>query len=294
MCGGRGGAGARRACQGEPREGSGDGVRVRGALLPWNSMANGEAMHTARRSARWAAITVLTVGLCATGDAHALSTEQIVSAVQRHYRRTTDFEADFRQLDTDVASNTTTERSGRVQMLAPGAMRFEYTAPRGALVVSDGTSFWTYSPAQRRATLTPVALSPFSALRFMAGAEDLTKDYRATLRHTSARGYEGLLMVELVPRVARGAFVRVLLFVEPTSFRVPEIGIIDAQSNRTRIQFDLATLRTNARPPSSRFQWTPPAGTTVVRAGAAAPTSTMPATSAVAPSAARPRTRRRP
>jgi outer membrane lipoprotein carrier protein len=195
-----------------------------------------------------------------------LTAQQVVAGVQSFYNRTADFEADFRQFNTAAATNGTTESAGHVQIRRPGRMRWEYSQPRGNLVVSDGTTLWTYEPANRQAFLANLSQSQLpSALSFLMGTGNLGADFDARIRTTTARGYENFYMLELTPRAPNPSFARLVLFVEPQNYQVAEAAVIDAQNNRNRFQFVPGTVRVNTNPAASRFQWSPPAGTNVIR-----------------------------
>ncbi len=195
-----------------------------------------------------------------------LTAAQVVAGVQSFYNRTTDFESDFRQFNTAAATNSTTESAGHVQIRRPGRMRWEYSQPRGNLVVSDGTTLWTYEPANRQAFLANLSQSQLpSALSFLMGTGNLGADFDARIRTTTARGYENFYMLELTPRAPNPSFARLVLFVEPQNYQVAEAAVIDAQNNRNRFQFVPGTVRVNTNPAPSRFQWSPPAGTNVIR-----------------------------
>jgi outer membrane lipoprotein carrier protein len=196
----------------------------------------------------------------------SLTAEQVVAGVQSFYDRTLDFEADFRQFNTTAVSNTTTESTGHVQFRKPGRMRWEYTQPRGNLVVSDGTTLWTYEPANRQAFMANLSQSQLpSALSFLMGTGNLAADFTARLRTSTTRGYENYYMLELTPITPNPSFARLVLFVEPQHYQVVEAGVIDAQNNRNRFQFIAGTVRVNTNPPLDRFRWTPPPGTNVIR-----------------------------
>lgn len=196
----------------------------------------------------------------------ALSAAQVVAGVQAFYNRTTSFEADFRQFNTAAVSNTTTESAGHVSFKRPGRMRWEYTRPQGNLVISNGTTLWTYEPASRQVFIANLQQSQLpSALSFLMGTGNLSVDFDARLRTTNVAGYSNFYMVELTPRAPNPSFAKLILFVEPQNYQVAEAAVIDAQNNRNRFQFIGASVRLNTNPADALFQFTVPAGTTVIR-----------------------------
>lgn len=217
----------------------------------------------ATRDAGVADAAVVVVPPGASAPNRAYTAEQIAAGVQSFYNRTTDFAADFVQRNRVAATNNETVSSGRVEFRRPGRMRWEYAQPVGNLVVSDGTTLWTHEPARRQAFQANLAQSQLpTALSFLMGSGNLSTDFTARRIPMTGR-WANFYGLELTPRAPNPSFSRLVLIVEPQNYQVAEAGVIDAQNNQNRFAF--TNTRVNLNPPVSRFQWTPPAGTTVIR-----------------------------
>jgi len=168
----------------------------------------------------------------------AYSAAQIVAGVQAFYNSTTSFRANFRQFNTAAVSNTTTESAGVVTFMRPGKMRWEYSNPSGNVVISNGSTIWTYQASANQVFQANLQQSQLpTAFSFLMGSGSLARDFDARLRTTNAAGYQNYYMLELTPTTPNPNFARLVLFVEPQRFQAVEAAVIDQQNNRNRFQF---------------------------------------------------------
>jgi outer membrane lipoprotein carrier protein len=189
---------------------------------------------------------------------------QVVANIQAFYDQTNDFEADFTQVSRSRLSGNEQRQNGHVRFLKPGRMRWDYATPQGNLVVSDGSTLWAYEAAAHQAVQTNLQQSQLpSALSFLTGTGRLADDFTFRLLDDRAAQYPGGYVLELRPITANPSFERIVFFVEGQHFQVARTVVIDAQGNTNR--FDFVNPRVNTRPAQSVFQWSPPAGTQVVR-----------------------------
>ncbi len=192
-----------------------------------------------------------------------LNADQVVARVQAFYDATSDFAADFEQISRSMLSGTTQRSTGHLQFRKPGKMRFDYTTPAGNVVVSDGTTLWAYEAAQHQAIQTSLVQSQLpSALSFLTGTGRLVNDFTFRLL-PSATAFPGGYVLELRPITPNPSFERVVFYVEGQHFQVASTVLIDAQGNTNR--FNFLAPRVNLNPALTVFQWSPPAGTQVVR-----------------------------
>ncbi len=189
--------------------------------------------------------------------------QQVVANVQAFYDQTHDFESDFTQVSRSRLSGTEQRQSGHVRFLKPGRMRFDYAAPQGNLVVSDGSTLWLYEAAAHQAVQTNLQQSQLpSALSFLTGTGRLANDFTFRLLDERAAAYPGGYVLELRPITANPSFERIVFYVEGQHFQVARTVVIDAQGNTNR--FDFVSPRINVHPAQNVFQWTPPQGTQIV------------------------------
>src|SRR5437868_3324683 len=79
----------------------------------------------------------------------AASVDNIVKRLQARYDSTAGFRADFTQEIESATLGQKVESRGTVFFKKPGRMRWEFSEPQQTLV-SDGTFFWFYQPADKQ------------------------------------------------------------------------------------------------------------------------------------------------
>lgn len=252
---------SQRQAQSRNRRDAGVATRADASAPRVNTPASGDAGVRADASAPLTPVVAPPPG--SPTPVRTLTAPQIAAGVQNFYNRTTDFSADFAQLSVQATTNTRTESRGRVQFRRPGRMRWEYSLPAGNLVVSDGTTLWTHEPANHQAFQANLSQSQLpSALAFLMGTGNLANDFSARMLDAT-RAYPTGYIVELTPRIPNPSFARLVLYVEPVNYQVVKAGVVDVQNNRN--EFTFTNPRVNVNPALTVFQWTPPAGTRVIR-----------------------------
>jgi outer membrane lipoprotein carrier protein len=97
----------------------------------------------------------LFVGLLAVsafaGDAKV---DALLKAAEARYNRANSLQVLFREDYTAVGHTRRTE-SGTLLLQKPRRMRWEYSSPKGKLIVGDGKDLWMYTPADNRAQKLP-------------------------------------------------------------------------------------------------------------------------------------------
>lgn len=198
----------------------------------------------------------------ASATAGGLSAAQIVTRMQEFYNRTQDFDAHFQQVNRNRLNGTQRTTEGRVRFRRPGRMRWDYTTPAGDLIVSDGRQLWTYEAEGRQAINVSMQNSQIpSALSFLMGTGDLARDF--TFRVIPEPRYTTGYVLEGRPVTPTASYDRILFYVDRTSFQVTKTVVLDAQGNTNSFVF--TGVQVNLSPAESLFQWSPPAGVSVVR-----------------------------
>ncbi len=191
-----------------------------------------------------------------------LSAADVTAKVQKAYDAITGYEADFTQTYQAKAFGVDKkEHSGRVTFVKPGKMRWDYKAPKGNLVVSDGTTLWSYTPTENQARKMAVKDSQMpTALAFLMGKGDLSKDFN--IAFAAKQNFTGGYVLEAKPKVATNLYQTVLFYIDGATFHVRSVLIQDPQDNRNKFVFEKPTV--NGKIEASVFTWTPPKGVTVV------------------------------
>jgi outer membrane lipoprotein carrier protein len=192
-----------------------------------------------------------------------LTADQVAQRIQDFYDRTTDFQADFVQLSRNRLYGEE-RRSGRVLFRKPGRMRWNYAAPHNDVIVSNGTRLTAYQAEEHQAIEQPLTQSQMpTALAFLTGTGRITDLFRFRLLDATQFRYPEGYVLELRPTTPQPSYERLVFYVDRASFQVSRTAIIDAQGNQNRFDFNNPQVNTNLS--ETTFQYTPPAGTQIIR-----------------------------
>lgn len=191
-------------------------------------------------------------------------TAKVVADVQAFYNRTSTFSSDFDQTYLVKAYNQTKTSSGHVVFSKPGKMDWNYVTPAGNRVVSDGTTLSAYEAANKQMYQQTINQSQYpAALSFLTGQGQLAALFNFTLMDGEQLSFPGGWVLVGEPVTPTPAYTKVLFYVDKQSSQVMRVLILDGQGNRNR--FDFKNPQVNLAVPATQFQFTPPAGTTIVK-----------------------------
>jgi outer membrane lipoprotein carrier protein len=187
-----------------------------------------------------------------------------VANVQAFYNRTNTFSADFAQQYFARAYNQTKTSSGHVIFSKPGKMDWEYTDPKDNRIVSDGTLLRVYEAANKQMYEQTVNQSQYpAALSFLTGQGSLDSNFTFEIKPGAEMAYPGGYVLIGTPKTATPAYTKVLFYVDAGTSQVLRVLILDGQQNRNR--FDFTNAQVNVTVDASKFTFTPPPGTTIVK-----------------------------
>lgn len=190
--------------------------------------------------------------------------ELVAARVQAFYDRTSSLRVDFAQhYWSNVYRRTTTSR-GRLAILRPGRIRFDYTTPSGKVVVSDGERFTYYEPGDDGTAgqyWIGSADGASAALGFLTGTARLDRDFTFSLGTRSDSDPPRTDVLVLRPRADDPHYTEIRLYVSNapgTEGVVLRTSIRDHENNWNR--FDFSGHRFSEAVPESTFAYTPPDG----------------------------------
>ncbi len=193
----------------------------------------------------------------------ALTADQVAQRIQEFYDRTSDFQADFTQVSVNRLYGQE-QRSGRVIFRKPGRMRWNYSAPHNDVIVSNGTTLWAYQADERQAIQQTLTQSQMpTALAFLTGVGRLSDSFTFRLLDATQFQYPSGYVLELRPTTPQPTYERIVFYVDRATFQVARTVVIDAQGNRNQFTFQHPQVNLNV--PETTFNWSPPAGTSIVR-----------------------------
>lgn len=187
-----------------------------------------------------------------------MSAEDVAERIQKFYKKTADYQAQFTQTYTDVAAGDKKHSQGRVYFKKPGKMRWDYYAKGGKnrekVLVSDGSSFWIYEYEFKQVFKQCLADSQLpTSLKFLMGQGDLIKEFDVSFAKNSSAKKP---VLNLVPKVPTSKYTRLVFELDPESFQVRQTTIYDPYGNTNQIRFSAPKLNKNL--PDSGFDFKPP------------------------------------
>lgn len=196
--------------------------------------------------------------------ASALSAAQVVAAVQAFYDQTRAIEAEFFQTYYNQLYQKYDRSSGKVKFAKPGRMRWDYAAPNGKVVVSDGKKLVVYEPGEDKepGQVFERKISDSElpqALAFLTGTGKLADDFTYRLLDAASQGFANGYVLELLPKKPNPLCERILFYVDGDAKRaglVHRVLIIDSTGNRNRIDFK--AMKFNRPLDAKTFAWQPP------------------------------------
>jgi chaperone LolA len=184
--------------------------------------------------------------------------DSIVARIQEKYEKVSTLSARFVQ-ETYIKTLDKREfAEGRVYFQKPGKMRWDYTAPAGDEVVSDGLTLWVYESELAQVIETPARTATASvAMDFLTGSGDLKNDFSVTLIDEKARSF----LLGLEPKAALDGIKRISIEVDKGNYLVVKSVIYDHFGGETSIS--LADIEPNAALKGSLFEFSVPQGVRV-------------------------------
>jgi outer membrane lipoprotein carrier protein len=205
---------------------------------------------------------MISAGLCAQQGSSSRqdSAHELAQKVDRHYNQLHSLAADFTESYEGLGMRRT--ESGRLLLLKPGRMKWEYSSPAGKYFLLDGAFAWFYSlgdsQVQRiRAKELDDLRSP---LRFLLGHTQLEKELN-NLRQVAAPG--GQFTLSGQPKGQENRVSRLTLTVTADG-TITGIEIEETDGALTRFTF--TSQQPNAPIAAGAFRFTPPQGVPVVDA----------------------------
>jgi outer membrane lipoprotein carrier protein len=216
------------------------------------------------RRALAAGLAINLVVLGTTSRAAAPGAAELAQALQRRYDGVKDFSADFlHAYQGGVLKKQMTER-GHVLIKKPGKMRWQYTSPEQKLFVSDGTTMYSYVPADKQVIVSTVAKDDeaMTPTLFLSGKGNLTRDFTVSLVDLPAGLPQGSQALKLVPKAPQGDYDWVVLAVDPQRLEIRGLSSVDAQGGTSTLSF--TNLQENVGLTDKEFAFKMPRGVDVI------------------------------
>ncbi|MGA9669987.1 MAG: outer membrane lipoprotein carrier protein LolA [Terracidiphilus sp.] len=196
--------------------------------------------------------------LLSFGQASTTNAHELAQRVDRHYNQLHSLTAGFTESYEGLGIART--ESGKLLLLKPGRMRWDYSSPAGKLFLLDGKYAWFYARGDTQVQRIPAKeLDDLrSPLRFLLGHTELEKEMNSL---TVAPAANGQFTLTGQPKGQEKRVTRLKLTVTPEG-TITGIEIEEADGALTRFSFTGEVP--NAPISAETFHFSPPAGLPVV------------------------------
>ncbi len=233
-------------------------------MLRWRRVTKPEAFM---RMSTLIAVLVLSASeraLPLAQPAAAPRAQDVAAALQKKYDGVRDFSADFvHEYEGGVLRKKLSER-GTVQIKKPGKMRWIYKEPQKKEFVSDGRKMYVYWPADNQVMVTSVSPDDHatSAVQFLAGKGNLTRDFGVSLTSGSPTGTYTL---RLDPKLQERDYDWLQVVVDRVSLQLRGLTFEDKQGGRSSFRF--SNFKENTGLADKTFDFRIPAGADLITNG---------------------------
>jgi outer membrane lipoprotein carrier protein len=205
-------------------------------------------------------LSVAGLGIVAFAAQSPPTAADLAKALQAHYDTVRDFTADFTHSYRGGVLKQTFNESGDVRVKKPGRMYWTYTAPEKKEFVSDGTKIFSYLKADKVVYVSrmPAGEEASTAVAFLGGQGNLTRDFKATVPATQP---EGQWQLDLTPRTSQPDFTSLRLLVDRKSLTLRGLTSVDQQGGTSVLTF--TNLHENVGLSDNQFTFKIPKGVEV-------------------------------
>jgi outer membrane lipoprotein carrier protein len=196
------------------------------------------------------------VPFLAGGPSSALTVDEAVRTVEKHYQDLIDLRARVTQKNFLKSLDKTQTFEGSLLIKKPGRLRLEYT--NGQLILIDGKAALFYSKKSEQ--VIKKTFTDFEHMNipvaFLLGAAHIRDDFDVLQPNAKTPR-----LLELIPKRS-GAAMEKLTLVSDDGGRITRIAIYDRSGNVTDIDF--TDVREGAGVDDKQFTFKPPKGTEII------------------------------
>ena len=188
----------------------------------------------------------------------AAGAQSIPRAVENRYNPLRTLRVEFQET-VSYGGRIRRQERGTLYLLRPGKMRWEYTQPAGKLFVSDGKTFYLYSPHSNQVQrLKPRETEDLRApLAFLLGRLDFSKEFGpVTVRTTPDE-----ITLTALARSDREPFTEAVFTIVPRTWQIRSVAVTGLDGMLTEFLF--GDEKVNPPLEARLFRFEPPAGAEV-------------------------------
>ncbi len=181
------------------------------------------------------------------------TTESAIQAVETVYETVTSVQANFVQVTRSVAMGTEDRQEGNMAVMRPTMMRWEFTSPDAALMVSNGEFMWVYHPAEAMVIQYGVAgASQGSVESLLSDLANIQEQFNVAMI-TVDGGLAGHFALKLEPKSAQ-SFKTIVLELQEDTLSLGRVTILDSFDNETILTLSDVVLNGSVDPAQFNFE----------------------------------------
>ena len=181
--------------------------------------------------------------------------KNLLQLIQKQYQSILSFSGRFIQSSHRADTETGSKKAeGLVSYKRPGRMRWLYETPEEQLLVTNGQTMWLYDPLLENVTVEKLEkITEGTALSFLLGFGNLQTDFiHRGITKNLLNGQDGLIL-ELEPKKSTANLAFIQLSVNPETYNLQTIALMDQQNNYRTIQ--LKNVKYNLEIQDSYFEF---------------------------------------
>lgn len=180
----------------------------------------------------------------ATAAATAENASDVVDNVQKFYANIKQVSSAFRQTVKNSTFGTEKTSDGKVWLLKPGKMRWDYYEKKKTSVetkrsfISNGTTLYVVEHDNKQVMkkdlkqdLLPVAVT------FLYGKGDLKGEFNSAIDSSGTYGGKDDIVLKLTPKQPSAQYKNLYLVVNKTDYHVSQSVIVDSSNNVNHFRF---------------------------------------------------------
>lgn len=189
-----------------------------------------------------------------------LTLERIIEKIEARYQ-VPGFQADFSQKSTIKAMDITDKAMGRIFVMGPDKMRWEYDEPEKQVIITNNAKLWVYRPEDNQVMVgkAPDFFGDGKGAGFLADISILRKKFNVSLEKSKNKYF---YLLKLIPKAGTMELEKIYLSVSRATFKVMQVITYNAYGDKTRI--DLLNAVFTQKPDPAIFNFTPPEGVDVL------------------------------
>lgn len=195
----------------------------------------------------------------ATADAEL---DALIANLQSHYDRLQTLSATFEQSYESARFAAPQTMRGELKIKKPGKMRWDYSKPKGKLLLSDGETITMYDPEDRQALVTqqPKDRDLPAAITFLSGSGRFKENFSfAWIQKPDA----GKAILKVVPKKSEPNLKEMEWKIDVKEKLITATTIVDELEGKNTIAF--SRIRTNPPLKDQDFKAKLPKQTTIVQ-----------------------------